>query len=207
MLRRPLALAVLTIAAVAAAPAGPAGAAPPPAIGPTAVGFGGAVASVDPDATRVGIEVLRRGGNAVDAAVATAAALGVTEPFSSGIGGGGFFVFYDARRHQVHTIDGREAAPASMGQNAFINPATGAPFDFQEARVSGISVGVPGTPATWASALQRWGTISFRQALQPAIRIAQRGFLVDATFNGQVASNLNAFGRSEEHTSELQSPS
>src|SRR5947209_11366907 len=178
MLRRPLALVVLTIGAVVAAPAGPAGAAAPP-VSPTAVGFGGAVATVDADATRTGIEVLRAGGNAVDAAVAAAATLGVTEPFSSGIGGGGFFVFYDARHHTVHTIDGREMAPASMGVNAFINPATGQPYAFQEARVSGISVGVPGTPATWAQALRRWGTISFRQALQPAIHVAQHGFLVD----------------------------
>src|SRR5437773_7918455 len=114
MLRRPLALVTLTIAAVVAAPAGPAGASAPPPVSPTAVGFGGAVATVDADATRTGIEVLRAGGNAVDAAVAAAATLGVTEPFSSGIGGGGFFVFYDARHHTVHTIDGREMAPASM---------------------------------------------------------------------------------------------
>ena len=78
---------------------------------PTSVGYGGAVTSVDPEASRVGLEVLRRGGNAVDAAVATAAALGVTEPYSSGIGGGGYFVYYDARTHQVGTIDGRETAP------------------------------------------------------------------------------------------------
>ncbi len=196
MLRRPLALVVLSIAAVVAAPAGPvpAGAAPP-ATSPVAVGFGGAVATVDADATRAGIEVLRAGGNAVDAAVAAAATLGVTEPFSSGIGGGGFFVFYDARSRTVQTIDGREAAPASMGVDAFVNPQTGKPYDFQEARVSGISVGVPGSPATWQQALRRWGTISFRKALQPAIRVAEHGFLVDQTFAGQVAGNRDAFGQ------------
>src|SRR5918992_2185444 len=89
---------------------------------PVAEGYGGAVATVDLDATKAGIEVLRHGGNAVDAAVAAAATLGVTEPFSSGIGGGGFFVFYDARTRRVHTIDGRETAPASATDTYFIDP-------------------------------------------------------------------------------------
>ncbi len=191
--RRILPIVAATTAALLATPGAAQAAAPP--VAATAVGFGGAVATVDPDATRVGLEVLRSGGNAVDAAVAAAATLGVTEPFSSGIGGGGFFVFYDARTRTVHTIDGREAAPAGMTPTAFVNPATGAPFDFQEARVSGISVGVPGTLATWQSALDRWGTRSLRRSLQPAIDVANRGFLVDATFAGQVASNRDAFGQ------------
>ena len=109
-----------------------------------AVGSGGAVATVDADATRVGLDVLRRGGNAVDAAVAAAATLGVTEPFSSGIGGGGFFVYYDAASGQVHTIDGRETAPAAMRADAFVE--NGVPIPFADAVTSGLSVGVPGTP-------------------------------------------------------------
>jgi gamma-glutamyltranspeptidase/glutathione hydrolase len=163
--------------------------------GPTAVGFGGAVATVDADATRVGLRVLRDGGNAVDAAVAAAAALGVTEPFSSGIGGGGFLVYFDARRHRVHTIDGREAAPASMRATSFIDPATGAPYAFAEARVSGLSVGVPGTLATWDRALRDFGTVDLGHALAPAAALARRGFTVDATFRGQVADNAAAFGQ------------
>lgn len=162
---------------------------------PVAVGFGGAVTSVDADATRIGLDVLRRGGNAVDAAVATAAALGVTEPFSSGIGGGGFFVYYDARRQSVFTIDGREAAPASMQQDAFVDPTTGLPYQFQEARVSGISAGVPGSLATWDSALRRWGSTSLREALRPAAQLADSGFTVDATFRQQIADNAAAFGQ------------
>jgi gamma-glutamyltranspeptidase/glutathione hydrolase len=156
---------------------------------PVAIGFGGAVATVDPDATRVGVEVLRMGGNAIDAAIAAAATLGVTEPFSSGIGGGGFLVYYDARSGRVHTIDGREAAPASMQPTAFINPETGAPYAFAEARVSGISVGVPGTLATWEEALGRWGTSSLASALRPATEVAERGFVVDATFASQITGN------------------
>jgi gamma-glutamyltranspeptidase / glutathione hydrolase len=197
MVRRTTALSVLMVAALAGTlvTGSPAQATPPVTKAPVAVGRGGAASTVDTDATRVAIDVLRHGGNAVDAAVAAAATLGVTEPFSSGLGGGGFLVFYNARTKTVHTIDGREAAPATMEQNAFIDPATGLPFQFQEARVSGISVGVPGTPQTWQTALQQWGTISLRDALRPAIEVADRGFTVDQTFAGQINDNLAAFSQ------------
>jgi gamma-glutamyltranspeptidase/glutathione hydrolase len=188
--------AVLLVAGLVAVPAS-ASAAPGTGTpsGATAVGYGGAVASVDATATGVGLDVLRRGGNAVDAAVATAAALGVTEPFSSGIGGGGFFAYYDARTRTVHTLDGRETAPASMQQDAFVNPVSGQPYAFQEARISGISVGIPGSLLTWQTALDNWGTTSLSDALRPAITVAERGFPVDATFAGQVASNAAAFSQ------------
>ena len=101
--------------------------------------------------------MLRRGGNAVDAAVAAAATLGVTEPFSAGIGGGGFFVYYDAATGQVHTIDGRETAPMAMQSDAFVE--NGVPIPFADAVTSGLSVGVPGTPRTWATALDQWGSL------------------------------------------------
>ncbi len=161
---------------------------------PVAIGSGGAVASVDPEATEAGLEVLRRGGNAVDAAVATAAALGVTEPYSAGIGGGGYFVSYNARTGQVSTLDGRETAPASMPADAFIDPATGQPYPLNPQRVtSGVSVGVPGTAATWQTALDRWGSLSLGQALRPAVRIARRGFVVDKTFHDQTEDNATRF--------------
>src|ERR1700754_2303512 len=120
-------LGALTLTSVfIAAPAS--AAAPSP--GPTATGYGGAVSSVDATATSVGLDVLRRGGNAVDAAIATAATLRVTEPFSSGLGGGGFFVYYDAKPRTVSTIDGREAGPATMTSTYFIDPADGQPYAF-----------------------------------------------------------------------------
>ena len=197
IVRRTTALSVLMVAALAGTLLNglPAQATPSMTKVPVAAGRGGAATTVDLDATRVAIGVLRHGGNAVDAAVAAAATLGVTEPFSSGIGGGGFFVFYDARTKTVHTIDGRETAPASMRENAFIDPATGLPLQFQEARVSGISVGVPGTPQTWQTALRKWGTISLRDALRPAIKVADRGFVVDQTFQQQINENLAAFSQ------------
>src|SRR3954468_10969476 len=159
-----------------------------------AYGWGGAVASVDPEATAAGLKVLRSGGNAVDAAVATAAALGVTEPYSTGVGGGGYFVYYDAKTHRVQTIDGRETAPKLMPHDAFIDPSTGKAYNFTpELVTSGVSVAVPGTPATWERALQRWGRRSLAKNLQPAIDIARRGFVVDATFKQQTEDNALRF--------------
>ncbi|MEU7907515.1 gamma-glutamyltransferase family protein [Actinoplanes sp. NPDC049118] len=205
---RPSALAMaatltLTTAALVPAAASAHGGAPPR--DPTAVGYGGAVSTVDPIATAVGLDVLRRGGNAVDAAVAAAATLGVTEPFSAGIGGGGFFVYYDAGQRRVHTIDGRESGPATMTEDIFVDPADGLPYDFQEARVSGLSVGTPGTLATWEAAADRWGTRSLGSLLAPAARVADRGFAVDATFRQQIADNAAAFGQFDA-TSELYLP-
>jgi gamma-glutamyltranspeptidase/glutathione hydrolase len=161
---------------------------------PTAYGWGGAVASVDPEATAAGLRVLRDGGNAVDAAVATAAALGVTEPYSAGIGGGGYFVYYDARTRRVQTIDGRETAPSSMTDRAFLDP-NGKAYPFEQLVTSGLSVGVPGTPATWEHALQRWGRHSLADNLRPAIRIAERGFVVDPTFRNQTLDNKARFAQ------------
>lgn len=161
---------------------------------PTATGYGGAVSTVDPEASAAAIEVLRHGGNAVDAAVAAAATLGVTEPYSAGIGGGGYFVYYDAKSRKVKTIDGRETAPAGIKPDAFINPATKEPYKFTPDLVtSGVSVGVPGTPATWERALERWGSISLREALKPAIKVADRGFVVDETFRSQTKDNQLRF--------------
>ena len=193
MFRRPQLVASTISGLVAAALlATPAESAPQvPSKDPVAVGRGGAVSSVDPYATKIGIDVLRHGGNAVDAAVATAAALGVTEPYSAGIGGGGFFVYYDARSGRVHTIDGRETAPARMREGTFVEG--GEPIPFAEAVTSGLSVGVPGTPATWELALDKWGSIDLREALRPATRLARKGFVVDETFHQQTAANAARF--------------
>jgi gamma-glutamyltranspeptidase/glutathione hydrolase len=186
--------AVLTMITIAAAGlTAPAHAGAPPVKQTTATGYGGAVASVDLDATRTGVDVLARGGNAVDAAVAAAATLGVTEPFVSAIGGGGFFTYYDAKSRRVFTFDGRETAPRAMTDKAFIDPATGQPLPFDTAVTSGLSVGVPGTLASWDSALRRFGTRSLGDLLRPAIGIADRGFTVDQEFQDQVATNADRF--------------
>ncbi|MFF8841558.1 gamma-glutamyltransferase [Streptomyces sp. NPDC015127] len=189
----------VSVLAVAAAVASIGAAAPPtssppdaaPAKSPVAVGYGGAVASVDADASAAGIEVLRRGGNAVDAAVATAAALGVTEPYSAGIGGGGFFVHYDAKSRTVHTVDGRETAPLSADASLFLE--NGKPIPFAEGMTSGLGVGTPGTPATWRTALGAWGSKPLKELLRPAERLAEDGFTVDATFRSQTQANQERF--------------
>jgi gamma-glutamyltranspeptidase/glutathione hydrolase len=177
-----LALTATPVAASAAvAASGPA----------TATGSGGAAATVDRNATDAAIATLRHGGNAVDAAVTAAAVLGVTEPFSSGIGGGGYMVLYDAHGHRLTTIDHRELAPAAMRPDSFMQGGT--PLPFNDARYSGMSVGVPGTVRGWATALRRNGTISLADALKPAIKLARKGFVVDATFADQIAQNLDYF--------------
>jgi gamma-glutamyltranspeptidase/glutathione hydrolase len=160
---------------------------------PVAVGTGGAVASDDVEATSAGLDVLRHGGNAIDAAVAVAATLGVADPFVAGIGGGGYLVYYNARTQQVWTIDGRETAPALADASLFIDPATGKPLAFPGAVTSGLSVGVPGTLMTWQRALDLWGTQSLARVLRPAERVAFEGFPVDGTFREQVRENAFRF--------------
>jgi gamma-glutamyltranspeptidase / glutathione hydrolase len=158
---------------------------------PVAVGTGGAVASMDGDASRAGIDVLRRGGNAVDAAVATASALGVTVPFVAGPGGGGFMVIYNARTHTVTTIDGRETCPSACTSNLFVDPTTGQPMGYTAASDQPLSTGVPSMVATWATAVHDYGRLSFGADLQPAIRVAKRGFAVNFDFNQLEQSGLS----------------
>jgi gamma-glutamyltranspeptidase/glutathione hydrolase len=160
---------------------------------PTATGTGGAVATVDHDASQVGMQVLREGGNATDAAIAAAAALGVTEPYSCGIGGGGFMVVYRASDRSVSTIDSRETAPAAFQPDSFIDPKTGQPIPFNERVTSGLGVGVPGTIRGWEQALGKFGSRPLSELLQPSIRLANRGFTVDQTYRQQTLDNLARF--------------
>ena len=142
---------------------------------PTAVGSGGAAGTVDALATKAAIDTLRRGGNAVDATVAAAGVLGVTEPYSAGIGGGGFMVIRTPHG-KVTTIDGREKAPAAMRPDTFIDAGVATSDRFNDARYSGLSAGVPGTVEQWDEALDRYGSMSLRKLLRPAIDVARRGF-------------------------------
>ncbi|MEV4469040.1 gamma-glutamyltransferase [Nonomuraea sp. NPDC049504] len=187
-MRRAIFSAAAVLLSLASAPAAAAQQQPhQPQKAPVAEGYGGAVATVDLDATKAAISVLRKGGNAVDAAVAAGAVLGVTEPYSAGLAGGGFMVYYDAEKRKVFTIDGRETAPRAMTSRSL----EGIPFD--EAVTTGLSAGVPGTVANWDVALKKFGTLSLKQALQPAIEVASKGFVVDQTFHDQTAANADRF--------------
>jgi gamma-glutamyltranspeptidase/glutathione hydrolase len=160
---------------------------------PIATGTGGAVATISDQASQSAMTILNRGGNAIDAAVAAAATLGVTDPFSCGIGGGGFMVIYLARDKRVITIDHRETAPASFTPAWF--QEKGQPIDFDTAVASGASVGVPGTVRGWHEALDRYGTMSFKQVLAPAIGVAEKGFRVTEIFNQLAHENETKFQR------------
>jgi gamma-glutamyltranspeptidase/glutathione hydrolase len=193
-------LAAAAVALPSAASAAPShaaashAAASQPAAGGTkqavAAGTGGAVASMDLGASQAGIGVLKAGGNAIDAAVATASTLGVTNPFVAGPGGGGFVVIYLARSHQVVTIDGRENCPQACGAAMFTDPQTGKPLDYTYASEQPLSTGVPSMVATWARALQLYGNRSFAADLQPAIATAAGGFRVDQDFQQLTESAL-----------------
>ena len=157
---------------------------------PVAVGTGGAVASMDLDASQAGISALSHGGNAIDAAVATASALGVTIPFVAGPGGGGFMVIYLAKTHQVVTIDGRENCPAACTPGMFTDPKTGQPLGYDYASDQPLATGVPSMVATWATAIRDYGQASLAADLQPAISVAQQGFRTDADFQQLTESEL-----------------
>jgi gamma-glutamyltranspeptidase/glutathione hydrolase len=159
---------------------------------PVASGSGGAVATISQEASHSAMEILNKGGNAIDAAVAAAATLGVTDPFSCGIGGGGFMVIYLAKENRVVTIDHRETAPKSFTPTAFI--VDGKEIDESTAIASGMSVGVPGTVRGWHDALGRYGTMSFKQVLAPAIQVATKGFKISPTFHHLTVGNEKKFG-------------
>ncbi len=148
---------------------------------PLARGYGGAVATINELASKAALKVLNEGGNAIDASVAAAAVLGVTDPFSCGIGGGGFMMIYLAKDKRVISIDHRETAPAAIDSSLF--QQQGKDIDFEKAKASGLSIGVPGTVRGWHEALTRFGTKDFATLLAPAIEIAERGFAIDANFH------------------------
>ncbi len=164
-----LSAGVVSVLIVLLSPAGWS-ASPAPAWAPN-----GMVVSSQADATRAGVTLLQAGGNAVDAAVATAFAVGVTQPFSTGIGGGGFILIRTAAG-EVVAIDGRETAPAAATADMYIREGVD-----ERASVRGpLAVGTPGLVAGLAMALELYGTKTLSECMQPAIALAETGFEVSA---------------------------
>jgi gamma-glutamyltranspeptidase/glutathione hydrolase len=139
----------------------------------------GMVASQDKLATRIGVDVLARGGNAVDAAVAVGFAMAVTHPQAGNLGGGGFMLVHLAERNVTVAIDYRETAPAATARDVFLDAAGNA--DPQKSRDTGLAVGVPGTVAGLALALERYGSGKFTLAelIAPAVELARAGIPVE----------------------------
>ncbi len=135
------------------------------------------VVSANPYATNAGLQILRSGGTAVDAAIAVQMVLGLVEPQSSGIGGGAFLLAYDRKKGRLLAYDGRETAPAGIKPDVFMNP-DGSRRPFWDAVATGESVGVPGAVAMLALAHKRHGRLPWNRLMQPAIRLALDGFLV-----------------------------
>jgi gamma-glutamyltranspeptidase / glutathione hydrolase len=139
------------------------------------------VAAANPLAVDAGVKMLERGGNAIDAMIATQLVLNLVEPSSSGIGGGAFLLFWDAKAKAIRAYDGREVAPAGAGPDLFVKP-DGKPMAFLEGRVGGRSVGVPGTPKLLELAHLRHGRLPWKTLFEPAIEIAEKGFPVSPRF-------------------------
>ncbi len=146
------------------------------------------VVSANPLASQAGAQVLRDGGNAIDAAIATEAVLGLVEPQATGIGGGGFLLYYDAAAKRVTSFDARETAPAAATQSYLLN-AAGKPLDFNTAVFSGRSVGVPGTISLWDTVSRKHGSKPLAAALQPAIDLANAGFAISP----RLAASVDGF--------------
>ena len=138
----------------------------------------GIVVAQEKTAARIGADILRRGGNAVDAAVATGFAMAVTYPRAGNLGGGEFMVVHSAEHHEDVAIDYRETAPGATTPGIFLD-SDGKP-DVAKSRDSALGIGVPGTPAGLALALEKYGSGKFTLSdlLQPAIDLARNGFLV-----------------------------
>lgn len=154
-----------------------------------------AIASAHPMATQAGFEILEKGGNAFDAAVAVSATLAVVEPYSSGIGGGGFWLLHESKKNNNIMIDGREVAPLKATRNMYL--------DKQGNVIPGLSVdgalaaGIPGEPAALVHIAKKYGNLPLSISLAPAIRAAKNGFKVKEEYRRMAGFRLKALQASK----------
>lgn len=159
------------------------------------VGKDGMVATAHPLASEIGAEVLRKGGNAIDASVAIQFALNVVEPMMSGIGGGGFMMVYDGNTKETTIVNSRERAPEGATPDMFLDE-NGNPIPFSERSTGGKAVGVPGTLKGLETALEMWGTRPLQQLIGPSIKLADKGFPIDSVLADAIADNQDKLSRS-----------
>ncbi len=160
----------------------------------------GCVTADHPLASEAGAEMLRRGGNVVDAAVATAFALSVVRPEGCGLGGGGFMLIWDAEKQRAVAIDYRERAPRQARRDMFVK-GKGDAEDGRASRTGGLAVAVPGEVAGLCFALKEYGSLDRQTVLGPAIRLACEGFVVDETFRSAQAEVLADFDSHADYAS------
>lgn len=153
------------------------------------------VVTAEPLAAAIGLDVLKNGGNAVDAAVTIGFVMAVTHPQAGNIGGGGFMLIYSAKTQEVVALDYRETAPALATRDMYLDES-GNP-DKNLSRFSPLSSGVPGTVAGLALALEKYGTLSLPNALAPAIRLAEEGFTVSAALGSKIKSRAKRLKKNE----------
>ncbi len=151
------------------------------------------IAAANPLAVDAGHAILARGGSAVDAAIAAQLVLGLVEPQSSGIGGGGFMLVHDAGSRRLLAYDGRETAPAAAKPERFLD-RDGKPLRFLDAVVGGRSVGVPGTMALLAAAHRAHGRVRWADLFAPAITLAEQGFAVSPRLAAAIAGAEGPMG-------------
>jgi gamma-glutamyltranspeptidase/glutathione hydrolase len=146
------------------------------------------VAAANPHAARAGVEMLRAGGSALDAAIAAQMVLTLVEPQSSGIGGGAFLLHWDPAAKRIAAYDGRETAPAAARTDRFVRP-DGVPMGLGEAIASGRSVGVPGALRMLELAHAKHGRLPWKRLFAPAIRLAEEGFAVSPRLHRLIATD------------------
>lgn len=155
-----------------------------------------AIASAHPDATAAGRSILDAGGNAFDAAIAVAAALAVVEPYSSGIGGGGFFLLHRADDGSDHFVDARETAPAAANADMYLDDK--GEFASQRALDGALAAGIPGLPAGLVHLAEHYGRLPLARSLAPAIHLARDGFAVTERYQLMAGFRAQAFAVSPE---------
>ncbi|MEH6569774.1 MAG: gamma-glutamyltransferase [Halioglobus sp.] len=155
----------------------------------------GMVVSPEKLAAEIGTEILKKGGNAVDAAVATGFALAVSFPRAGNLGGGGFMLIHLAHENKQTLIDYREIAPAAAGRDMFLDDQ--GQLDKQRAYFSHQSSGVPGTVAGMVYALEKYGSMSLKEVLKPAIALAEKGMTVTYALNHEIGSRAEGLRRNE----------